>query len=434
MALKKILYFILLFFPFIKTLPNFEESLPKKWNEHSLFDYIKQNFINSNKSENVQNMHYMIVDPNEYLKNLTLENTKNNLDCLFKEFNITSFIFIVYGIEKNTDLDYKLKDFVSELFSEIYKYNSNFDQYSTISILFQIEENEMSIRMGSTCRWVINDLDALKILRKREKELKDKKLDLLLNELSKELLSTYRKNFKIVNNNSGNSIFKKYIIYIMCFILLILLSTLFYCCFCNKINEGKISNNEIIEVDIKSNKEIKIKEFINDHKNKNIKTVMEESCIICLEDYDKENENDINNNVTTSNSDEEDTNNNNNNKDILSNEKVTLPCEHSFHISCISNWFKHEKKCPICKTEYEFFEKREKKGNNKNKLNIKNYNLNKNLEFSDENNFSDHVKDFIRMQKLLNPVDINEEFCIDIIKSHNGNKKGDKYEIAKIDN
>ncbi len=28
--------------------------------------------------------------------------------------------------------------------------------------------------------------------------------------------------------------------------------------------------------------------------------------------------------------------------------KVTLPCEHSFHIDCIRNWFLHGMDCPTC--------------------------------------------------------------------------------------
>lgn len=428
-VIQNIILFLFFIFPLIKTLPNFEESLEKKWNEHTLFDYIKQKFLGPDKLADLKNMHYMLVDPDDNLKKINLEKAKNNLELLYKEFNITSFIFIVNGIEKNTDLDYKLKDFVTEVFSEIYKYNNEFDIYSTISVIFQIEDKKMNIRLGSTCRGIVYDFDALKILKKRDKELKDKKIEKLLNEFTKDFLSTYRKNYKISKNNNSSFIFKKGIIFILIFVFIIILSTVIYFCFCYKSNINKIMNKEDIEVVIKSNRENKIKEFIKKYKNKNIEKIMEDTCIICLEDFEKDN-NDIKNSVITSNSDEEDTNNN----ESISNEKITIPCEHSFHIACISECFNKEKRCPICHAEFEFFKKEEKNNDdNKNKLNIKNFTLNKNWEYNDKNSLINNINNFMRIQKIMNPLDINDEFCSNIISLYE-NTKNDKYEIAKIDN
>ena len=31
-----------------------------------------------------------------------------------------------------------------------------------------------------------------------------------------------------------------------------------------------------------------------------------------------------------------------------------LPCFHLFHSSCIKNWFKNSKKCPLCNVEVKF--------------------------------------------------------------------------------
>ncbi|CAD8178178.1 unnamed protein product [Paramecium pentaurelia] len=36
-------------------------------------------------------------------------------------------------------------------------------------------------------------------------------------------------------------------------------------------------------------------------------------------------------------------------EDVFENKKQLI-CSHSFHQECIDNWFKQQKKCPICKT------------------------------------------------------------------------------------
>ena len=80
--------------------------------------------------------------------------------------------------------------------------------------------------------------------------------------------------------------------------------------------------------------------------------------------------------------------------------------------------------------EYEFYENEEK--GNESKLNIKNYKLNEN--WKNENNILiRNIDNFIKIQKMINPFDINEE----IIKNnivYNDNKKNDIFKSVKIDN
>lgn len=402
-TLNKIIYFLFIIIPLIKSIPQIEKLIVKKWDEHSLFDYIKQKFLNPDKPEDIKNLHYLIADPNEYLKNVNIDEAKNNLESLYKEFNITTFIYIIAAVEKNTDLGYKLKDLVSEVFSEIYTKNQDFDKYSTISAIFRVEDKKLQIRLGSTCRWILSELGALNIIKKRTSDLENKKFDKLLKLFTKDLLSAYRKNYEISKNYKGIFTFTKSLIFLIIFVSLIVISTICYCIFCNKPNLEIIPKNDSIEIIINSNKEKQIEEFIKKHKSKSIEEIIENICYICLENYDKEN--DIKSIATTSNSDEEDTNNNFDSNP--SNEKVNIPCGHSFHKKCVSLWFTLEKKCPICQAEYEFYKSEEKKDINENKLNIKNYIVNGNWNYKGKNNFLNHINNFIRIQKMINPLEIN---------------------------
>lgn len=32
-------------------------------------------------------------------------------------------------------------------------------------------------------------------------------------------------------------------------------------------------------------------------------------------------------------------------------EAIKTPCKHDFHLSCLSEWFRHQDICPICRTK-----------------------------------------------------------------------------------
>ena len=414
-------YNIIIFLLFISLIQtqNITNITKKKYNEQSLYDFIKPKFLSPDKPEDMQKLHYMLVDPEEYLKSISTVEIRRNLELLYKEFNITSFIYIVNAIEKNRDLNYKLRDFSSEIFSDIYKYNIDFNERLTISALFQIEEKKMHIRLGSTCREIIGDLLAVRILRKREKDLKKKNLEKLFNEFTSDLLTTYRKNYKMYKNVDTSKLAKKAII---SFVIMVFILVLLIVCYCmrNKYNIDMDDSQKAIIIDkyIKTIKEKKIKDFINKHKNEKFEKVIDDICIICLEKF--ENEKNIKSTVFTGNSDEEDN---------MSNEKITIPCKHSFHTKCILNWFKQEKRCPICRTKFEFYDKEEKNENSDNLLNIKNYNINNTWEYDNNSIFIEYINNFVRIQKIMNPYDINTEFCSKIINEYENN-----YDIIKIKN
>ena len=282
--MSKFFLFFLIMIPIIKS----QNPSMKAYDEQGLIEFIKNKFLNSDKPDDIKKIHYLIVDPDEYLKNVNLVKINKNLELLYKEFNITTFIYIVNAIQKNRDLNYKLKDFSTLVFSEISAKNPEFDLYTTISAIFQVEDQKMNIRLGSSCRNIIYDSTALKIINKREKDLKEKKLGKLFEEFTKELLDTYRKSYKTNKNSKLSFIIQRGVYILISFSSILVMLIICYYLFLGKTkldieNIIKINTHEIVA---KTSKEKKIKDFINKQKNKKIKAIMENSCIICLENFD----------------------------------------------------------------------------------------------------------------------------------------------------
>ena len=234
-------HFVLIFF--------FNLIKSRNWNEDSLLDYIKQKFLSNEKFTNSKFL-YMIVDPNEYLKYINLDEAKKNLELIYNEFNITTLIYIVNSTEKNTDLNYGLRKFSLKLFHEISKNNTNFDEEATISLIFIIEEKRMHLRIGSVCREVLYDLDALKILKKRQKDLENRKFEKLFNIFTKDFITKYRQNEQILKNYKGMYSLKKRIIMIFNFVVVLFILIMTYLLFYDK--SKKITNTESVIINNKN--------------------------------------------------------------------------------------------------------------------------------------------------------------------------------------
>ena len=241
-------YIFLLFIILLSRCFSQTEEINTSWDEHTLFDYVKQKYLTPDNPEDLKKLHYLIVDPNEYLKGKNLDKIKKNLELLYKEFNVTTFIYVINAVGKNKDLGYKLKDFASFVFSEIYKYNNEFDEYLTISSIFRIEDKKMHIRLGSTCRDIIYDFEALSIIKKRGKELENNNIEKLLKEFTKELLSTYRQNYKIRKDKKGNTFLNRRIVLLIIIIIFIGIFISIYYIFCDKRSTENMSKNESIDI------------------------------------------------------------------------------------------------------------------------------------------------------------------------------------------
>ena len=381
-----------------------EFSNNKKWDDKSLFQYMSKKYLSLNNLQQIKELQYMIIDPNEYLKNEDLIECSKNLELLYKEYKVTFFIFIINSIKENTVLSYQLRDFMYKINSEIKKYNRDYEGNKVITALFSVEDNKMLIRVGSESRKLLSDSEALKILKKRKDDLKNKNFKNMINILSKDILDSYAKNYDKIQTNSP-SLFK-----IIFYILIFALFGYIYFNFIKSNFSSNLYSENFINIEMKSQLDKKIRDFINKNHNKKVKKLMEEYCLICVENYDK-----INNDNNVLFDFEE-----------SSKEKIVLPCEHIFHLKCISKWFQNEKNCPLCRAKFEVSKK---DGN----LNITNYILNDNWVYDDNSyNFKNIIEEFLRVQKILNPDEINEDFCSKIINENNNRKENGFFKNVKI--
>lgn len=380
-----------------------EFSNLKKWDDKSLFQYMSKKYISLNNSQQIKELQYMIIDPNEYLKNEDLNECSKNLELLYKEYKVTFFIFIINSIKENTVLSYQLRDFMYKINSEINKYNKDYEGNKVISALFSVEDNKMLIRVGSECRKLLSDSEALNILKKRKDDLKNKNFKNMINIFSKDILDSYAKNYDKIQTNSP-SLFK-----IIFYILIFVLFGYIYFNFIKLNFSSNLYSENFINIEMKSQLGKKIRDFINKNHNKKFKKLMDECCLICVENYDKV---DNDNNVLFD-------------FEESSKEKIVLPCEHIFHLKCASKWFINEKNCPLCRAKFEI---NKKDGN----LNITNYILNDNWAYDNSYNFKNVIEEFLRVQKILNPEEINEDFCAKIINDYNNRKENNFFKNVKI--
>lgn len=375
----------------ISNSPNNEFSKQNRWDENTLFQYIKEKYI-STYSNQIINLEYMVIDPNEYLKSDDIIDWTQNIELLYKEFKIISFIFIINSIKENTILSYQLRDFMYKINQEIYKYNKNYDEKKIVSILFAVESNKMFIRVGSSCRPILSDSEAMKLLKKRNNDLKSKNIKKLIYDLSNDILRTYRKNYEQNKNKTISPL--KIFFYI---IILVLFCYIYYHFIKINFSNNKYSEN-FIKLETKSEYGKKVKEFVKKNINKSIQKVMKENCLLCLENYDMKTKN---NNILFD-------------LDESSNEKILLPCNHIFHQKCISQWFLKEKSCPLCLSEFEI-------NKEEGKININKYFLNQNWEYNNSIDFKNIIKDFLRIHKSISPDDINEDFSLEINNNYLNN-------------
>ena len=141
------------------------------------------------------NIVFQYIDP-------TKGGIENTAYYLYKELEKT---YEVKGCSMDVDDNYKLKDFNYKIFSEIYKYKKDFDEYSTMSAIFHVEDNKMNIRLGSSIRKIISDSEAFQILKDNSNYLSNKQIIILLNKFISSFIKKYAHNYQQDKNNNKNN-------------------------------------------------------------------------------------------------------------------------------------------------------------------------------------------------------------------------------------
>ena len=265
--------------------------------------------------------------------------------------------------------------FVDRLSYLIYNNNDNYNENATLTAVFFIKDRKMRIRTTKALRQIITDDDALSILNRRKRDLKNENYSEVANGLMMDIFKTYTRNIEGSNNST---------ILFLTILFIIGVSLLIY-----------LANREQ-----PSQQEDKVKLFLDKCKNrKNPKEIFTESCIICLEDFKS--------------NDELHTLESINKQAFEKVETSILECGHKFHRKCIEDWLKKETNCPICRMKFNI-----KSNENDNGSKVNN-------EFNI--NFTHILENILRVQSETNLLNRNEIHRIRNIYHPRNNEYENRY-------
>ena len=329
---------------------------PQKWTPDTLYARLKETYLHPNNPNYRQNLNFMLFDPEYYLESLDTQDALNAMYTLYEKYNVSCHVFFISIMDEKYKSDEAFAHFVDRLSYLIYNNNDDYNSNMTLTAVFFIHDRKMRIRTTKALRQIITDDDALSILNRRKKDLKNERYADVANGLMLDIYKTYTKNLENPNSNTILFLTILFIIGMAIFVYL--------------------ANREESSV-----QEDKVKAFLDKCKQKpNPKEIISESCIICLEDFK---------------SDEDIKALENTDKNAFEKiETSILECGHKFHRKCISDWLKKEEICPICRTKFDI------KSNNDNSGNKSN---------TDHNIHFRHIFDsIIRVQRETNRLNTRE--------------------------
>ena len=347
--------FIYIFYFFLQISLIVSKTIPQAWTPDTLHNRLKETYLHKNNPNYKQNLQYMLFDPEYYLEVASIQDAYNAMYTLYEKYKVSSHIFFISSMDEKYKTDEAYAHFVDRLSYLIYNNNENYNENATLTAVFFIKDRKMRIRTTKALRQIITDDDALSILNRRKKDLKNANYPEVANGLMMDIFKTYTRNIEGPNNSS---------ILLLTILFIIGVSVLVY-----------LANREQ-----PSRQEDKVKIFLDKCKNReNPKEIFTESCIICLEDFKT--------------NDELHTLESINRQAYEKVETSVLECGHKFHRKCIEDWLKKEQNCPICRMKFD--------------LNSNNNNANKvNSEFNI--NFMNILDNILRVQSETNLLNRNE--------------------------
>ena len=328
---------------------------PQKWTPDTLYQRLKETYLHPNNPNYKQNLNFMLFDPEYYLESLDTQDALNAMYTLYEKYNVSCHVFFISIMDEKYKSDEAFAHFVDRLSYLIYNNNDDYNVNMTLTAVFFIHDRKMRIRTTKALRQIITDDDALAILNRRKRDLKNERYADVANGLMLDIFKTYTRNLESPNKNT---------ILLLTILFIIGMAIFVY-----------LANREQ-----PSEQEDKVKVFLDKCKQKpNPKEIFTESCIICLEDFKSDEE------IKALE-----------NKDKNAFEKIEtsiLECGHKFHRKCISDWLKKEENCPICRTKFNI------KSDNNSGSKVNN---------EHNNNFHDIFESILRVQSETNRLNTRE--------------------------
>ena len=357
---------------------------PKSWTPDTLYKRLKETYLHPNNPNYKRNLQYMLFDPEYYLQDGNLQEAYNAMYTLYERYNVSTHVFFISYMDEKYKTNEAFAAFADRLSYLIYNNNDDYNENMSLTAIFFIKDRKMRIRTTKNLRRIITDDDALNILNRRKKDLKNSNFEEVANGLLMDIFKTYSKN---VENPNGN------VILLLTILFIIGMSIFVY-----------LANREQTSV-----QEDKVKVFLDKCKNReNPKEIFTESCIICLEDFKSNEELQMLESV---------------NKQAFEKvETSVLDCGHKFHRKCIADWLKKEENCPICRTEFNI-----KSNENTN------YKINSHINID----FSQILESILRVQSetnLLNRTEIRRIKRIYYPQNNENNYSRNNYNYSTRNN
>ena len=364
------------------------------WNEESLSLYLEKNFLQSNEKNNA-NFQYLLIDPEQSLN----EQSKISLQKIFKailnEYNINNIIFLLKSIDNSFDKK-NLENLIIEK-----KIKLNLDLENLIITLISTSEPKIFIITGNKIKEKISDSSIENLHQNIEKNIKT----VNKSEISRIIVDYYENIINILktNNKKSKNFFLRYkgiAIFVTVIIIIIMLIKFF---------SGE--SNDFPKIILQ--KETKIISFLKQNKNRTIKEITNKMCIICLNDYNNDEQSKINKSSDNLNSDisrERKSSIDSSDNVTKISDKIHLPCKHVFHVTCLTRWKIYENKCPLCGAVIVF--------DSKNTLKINKFYPNKNWMFNEESKFRLVIEEFMRIQKTFYPHLVHSSFATKMVNDY----------------
>ena len=286
-----------------------------KWTPDLLFDYTKIEILSYNRYN--FNINYMIIDPENYLNYADLSEIASKMKKIHEEYKINTYIILISELQLNgyySDINNEVERFVS-YFNYYLNGYSKYNDSMSVTTAFFIKQRKMRMRTGKYARKIISDRKALEIINARKDDLRSENYYNVVNKLLDDIY------YKCTLDYYSN--------YILISWIILFFSTYFlFLRFCYKPEKERVK---------------KIKEFLKKNKDKQLKNIFNDSCIICLDNLDDKNE--IIKNIEVSKEKEQ-------TKEEKEKENIAvLECGHRFHEKCIIEWLKKHNICPICRVK-----------------------------------------------------------------------------------
>jgi hypothetical protein len=259
----------------------------------------------------------MIIDPENYLNYADLSEIASKMKKIHEEYKINTYIILISELQLNgyySDINNEVERFVS-YFNYYLNGYSKYNDSMSVTTAFFIKQRKMRMRTGKYARKIISDRKALEIINARKDDLRSENYYNVVNKLLDDIY------YKCTLDYYSSHILISWII--------LFFSTYFlFLRFCYKPEKERVK---------------KIKEFLKKNKDKQLKNIFNDSCIICLDNLDDKNE--IIKNIEVSKEKEQA-------KEEKEKENIAvLECGHRFHEKCIIEWLKKHNICPICRVK-----------------------------------------------------------------------------------